>query len=72
MSGFYRNYTMSFRTYLTNLVIDAGLAIYGIIFFFAGIVVMVEYFLIGLFLLITAILSLLYTRYRKQKKGITY
>lgn len=65
---------MSFKNYLVNLGIDAALGIYAVVFGVVGfgMIAMGESALLGAFFLVTAGLSLLYTRYRKQKKGITY
>lgn len=65
---------MSFKNYLVNMGIDAALGVYGIVFGFAGLGLIAtgESPIAGVFFAVTAGLSLLYTRYRKQRKGITY
>lgn len=65
--------SMSFRSYLMNMGIDVVLGLAGLI----GLLGAAGHYMEGntiiatIFLIIGG-LSLLYTRYRAQKKGITY
>lgn len=65
---------MSFKSYVVNLAKDVVLGLYGVVFGFVGfgLIAMGEFQILGAFFLVTAVLSILYSRYRKQRLGITY
>lgn len=63
---------MSFTSYLKNMGIDIGVILLGCFLILVGIAATVESVIIGLVLITLGVISLLYSRYRKTQKGITY